>query len=217
MIDPAERQRRFNRMTFDNRDAAAPHRRIVTDLILEACGDVAAPRVLVLGAGNLNDVDLAPLIERGARMVVTDLDGDGLRGAVARQGYADDPRVGVAPDVDVAPLLARLASATREGSPLPDGEELATLAADVSAVGTLRPAGTEPFDVVVSNLPAVATDAGTDGHADHRASPIPGMFVGGAKRSHSLHAGPVQSGRTGLAGDRCCVVGHRAGPRGPAA
>jgi hypothetical protein len=149
VIDPAERQRRFNRMTFDNRDAAAPHRRIVTDLILEACGDAASPRVCVLGAGNLNDVELAPLIARGARVVVTDLDGEGLRAGVARQGYADDPRVEVVPDVDVAPLLARLGSATREGRPLPEDEELRALAADTSAAA-LMPAGSEAFDVVVS-------------------------------------------------------------------
>lgn len=140
MTDLAERQRLFNRQTFDNFAAAAPHRRIVTDLLLEACGEVASPRICLLGAGNLNDVELLPLVARGAEIVATDLDGEALRAGVARQGFADDPRVRTVPEVDLAPLLAGYDAG------LPD-PELRRLAA---AIPTAESFGAG-FDVVVSS------------------------------------------------------------------
>jgi hypothetical protein len=143
VIDPAERQRLFNRQTFDNFEAAAPHRRIVTELLLEACGEVASPRISLLGAGNLNDVELLPLVARGADIVATDLDGEALRAGAARQGFADDSRVKLLAGVDLAPLLA---GAT---APLSD-DELRRLAATIPSTETFGVSEGGGFDVVVS-------------------------------------------------------------------
>ena len=62
----------------------AAHRAQVTRLLLEAGGD-SPERLCLLGAGNLNDLDLTALLGRYREVVLVDLDGDAIRRGLNRQ------------------------------------------------------------------------------------------------------------------------------------
>ncbi|HYN95144.1 MAG TPA: hypothetical protein VES42_14950 [Pilimelia sp.] len=82
----------------------------MTGLLLDA-GAPAARRLCLLGAGNLNDVDIGLLLSAFDEIVAVDLDGAAVRRGLARQGFMDDRRITTAAPVDVTgvyPLLSHL-------------------------------------------------------------------------------------------------------------
>ncbi len=79
-----------------------PHRRRVTDLVIEAAGDAPAPRLAVLGAGNCNDLDLPRLRARFAAIDLVDWDTEAVLQGIARQGLAFDAAIRSIGPIDVA-------------------------------------------------------------------------------------------------------------------
>jgi hypothetical protein len=84
-----EFQQRANAQSASHWVLAADHRRRVMQRI--ECNAPAQGRVLVLGAGNCNDLDLPRLLARFTEVHLVDLDDDALRQAVARQGVQNAP------------------------------------------------------------------------------------------------------------------------------
>jgi hypothetical protein len=83
------------------------HRERVTRMLRDA-RTVSAERLCLLGAGNLNDVDLVGLLAEFREIVLADLDGDALRRGVIRQGLAGDARLRIVAPVDVSGVFAEL-------------------------------------------------------------------------------------------------------------
>lgn len=80
-----------NRQSRDAWDRYAPHRARVTALVLAhlAPGD----RLGVLGAGNVNDLDLAEVLTVAAHVDLVDIDSPAMAAGVLRQDLDGDPRV----------------------------------------------------------------------------------------------------------------------------
>ena len=80
-----------NRQSRDAWDRYAPHRARITALTMEslAPGD----RLCVLGAGNVNDLDLAEVLRVAAQVDLADIDGAAMSAGVRRQGLDGDPRI----------------------------------------------------------------------------------------------------------------------------
>jgi len=78
------------------------HRRRVTDLLLAAAATTDQPRLVVLGAGNCNDLDLARLRGRFASIQLVDCDAQAVMQGVARQGLAGDSAIRCVAPVDLA-------------------------------------------------------------------------------------------------------------------
>ncbi|WP_212839246.1 class I SAM-dependent methyltransferase [Catellatospora sp. IY07-71] len=109
MTETTARQRELNEASAGLWEGYAAHRRRVTGLVLrQAAGDRG--RLVVLGAGNCNDLELNELATRFAEIHLVDLDGDALRAAVARQ-RADPAVVRLHPDTDVVDLPDAVSSA----------------------------------------------------------------------------------------------------------
>ena len=86
--------RRHLESNSQSRDAwnrYAPHRARVTGLVMEALAP--GDRLCVLGAGNVNDVDLAAVLTLAARVDLVDIDGAAMAAGVRRQHLDGDPRV----------------------------------------------------------------------------------------------------------------------------
>lgn len=83
------------------------HRERVTKSLLDA-RTVSAERLCLLGAGNLNDFDLAALLMAFREIVLVDLDADALQRGLARQGFALDGRIQIVAPVDVSGVFAEL-------------------------------------------------------------------------------------------------------------
>lgn len=86
--------RRHVESNRQNRDAwgrYAPHRARVTGLVVEALAP--GDRLCVLGAGNVNDLDLAEVLAVAAAVDLFDIDGAAMAAGVRRQQLDGDPRV----------------------------------------------------------------------------------------------------------------------------
>ena len=99
----ADIQRERNRQRFDAWDASEPHRRKLTGEVARGFDPAAAPRLLVLGAGPLVDLDLPGLLKTFAGITLVDLDAETLPGAVARQLPGGDVRVATRGGIDLLP------------------------------------------------------------------------------------------------------------------
>lgn len=86
-----------------------PHRTRVTQLLLNA-RTPSATRLCLLGAGNLNDFDLAALMSVFSELVVVDVDADSLQRGLTRQGFAHDARLQVIAPADVTGIFTELSS-----------------------------------------------------------------------------------------------------------
>lgn len=86
----------------------APHRQRVTQLLLNA-RPPTSERLCLLGAGNLNDLDLAALSSPFREIVLVDVDEVAVRRGLLRQGFAEDARVRVMAPTDVSGVFANLA------------------------------------------------------------------------------------------------------------
>jgi hypothetical protein len=85
------------------------HRTKVTQLLLAARTN-GAKRLCLLGAGNLNDVDLATLMSEFSELVVVDADLSSLKRGLARQGFQNDDRVQIIAPSDVTGIFTELSS-----------------------------------------------------------------------------------------------------------
>jgi hypothetical protein len=115
------------------------HRRRLTELLRAGTG-----RLVVLGAGNCNDLDLAVLAEAYREVHLVDLDQEAMRAGVERQGLTDRPGV-VCHDLDLTGLLGLVGGWT---------SETAVTDADVAACADepvrLAAALPGPFDMAAS-------------------------------------------------------------------
>lgn len=85
----------------------ASHRERVTQLILDA----APPEngtLCLLGCGNLNDVDLRPLVARFTEIVLVDVDADAIQRGLFRQGFEHHAQVRIVAPLDVTGCFQKL-------------------------------------------------------------------------------------------------------------
>ncbi|GAA3350288.1 hypothetical protein GCM10020358_75610 [Amorphoplanes nipponensis] len=95
------RQRELNLGSAGLWDGFAEHRRRVTGLILAHRTGRPASRLVVLGAGNGNDLELGRLLTAFAAVDLVDIDADALAGAVARQRITPGARLRLHGGVDL--------------------------------------------------------------------------------------------------------------------
>lgn len=95
-------QRELNRGSAGRWGDFASHRRRVTELILGHRTGQPASRLVVLGAGNCNDLELGRLLAGFGTVDLVDIDADALTGAVARQRVAPGARLRLHGGVDLA-------------------------------------------------------------------------------------------------------------------
>ncbi len=86
-----------NRHTADAWKRYTWHRQRLADLIAAASIGKPVPTVCILGAGNLNDIDLTQLLQRFHRVVLVDIDREAVVLGVERQSCASDQIEIVAP------------------------------------------------------------------------------------------------------------------------
>lgn len=84
-----------------------PHRDRVTQLLLGARTSTST-RLCLLGAGNLNDLDLAALSTAFREIVLVDVDAAALRRGLSRQGFSEDARFRVLAPTDISGVFAKL-------------------------------------------------------------------------------------------------------------
>ncbi len=114
----SEQQKR-NADNRDNWQRAEPHRRRATQL-LSGAGQEPSDRLAVLGAGNLNDLDVPQLATAYAGIDLFDLDADAIRTGLLTQGVAADEVRCCAP-CDLTGVWEGLASLSGGSEPLPTG------------------------------------------------------------------------------------------------
>jgi hypothetical protein len=101
--DDLDEQVRRNESTRASFDDFAGHRARVMRLLLAAADTFASKSELVLlGAGNCNDVDLPTLLTKYDQLHLVDWDSAALDLGVARQNLADDGRVNLHAPVDLS-------------------------------------------------------------------------------------------------------------------
>ncbi|MGE3820274.1 MAG: hypothetical protein AB7I30_12710 [Isosphaeraceae bacterium] len=105
-----DRQSAFNAASRGHWDAFAPHRAQISALLrLNERSDRTA-RLCVLGAGNLNDFDVAATLLVYREVHLVDLDAEALALAVARRGVSDRPGLFRHGGVDLTGMLDAMAS-----------------------------------------------------------------------------------------------------------
>ncbi len=107
-MDLIQEQARRNTEADATWSLYAPHRERVTRLLLDARAPTGE-RLCLLGAGNLNDLDLAALSTAFHEIVLVDVDVAALRRGLSRQGFAEDARFRVVAPTDVSGVFAKLA------------------------------------------------------------------------------------------------------------
>ena len=103
----SEEQSRRNSAAAEAWTLYTPHRVRVTQLLLDARSP-SAKRLCLLGAGNLNDFDLARLLAAFSEVVLVDVDAESVRRGLVAQGFADDDRIQIVTPVDVTGIFAEL-------------------------------------------------------------------------------------------------------------
>lgn len=106
-MDLIQEQARRNAEADATWELYAPHRERVTQLLRDARRSLS-DRLCLLGAGNLNDLDLAALSRAFREIVLVDVDVAALRRGLARQGFSDDVRFRVVAPIDVSGVFAEL-------------------------------------------------------------------------------------------------------------
>lgn len=139
--DQLEMHRRFNRNSAACWDDYAGHREQLTGLLQEHAGG----RLVVLGAGNMNDLDVGAVVDWWSEIHLVDLDSEALQRGLGRQ--ADDVRRRLTPHapVDVTGSLARLKGYVKAAPSPADLDGL--IQAPAAAVPGALPG---PFDCVLS-------------------------------------------------------------------
>lgn len=135
-----------NRSSSGLNQAFSGHRARLTELCVRDVPLGSDRSLCVLGAGNVNDLELEELTARYRTVVLVDIDADALERAVARQSPAARLRLVCHAPVDVSGLLGRL---ERWASLQVTADELAELPGAVARDLHFRLGG--PFDVVLSS------------------------------------------------------------------
>jgi hypothetical protein len=135
-----------NRSSSGLQEAFSGHRARLTELCARDTPFGSERSLCVLGAGNVNDLELEELTARYRSVVLVDIDADALEGAVARQSPAARSRLVCRAPVDVSGMLGRL---ERWASLEVTADELADYPRAVAADLHFRLGG--PFDVVLSS------------------------------------------------------------------
>jgi hypothetical protein len=125
-----------NRRAKDDWSLYATHRAHLTAAITSLAPPSAAPLVL-LGAGNCNDVDLAALAPHFSTIHLVDIDASALDRARARLSPDLRPRVHAHGGVDLTGLLTTLDGAAPTPTSTPVGES--TIAAAIAAITAAVP------------------------------------------------------------------------------
>jgi hypothetical protein len=139
--DLVELHRRYNRNSEACWAEFADHRALLTGLAREAGGG----RLLVLGAGNCNDLDLPALAAQYQEIHLADLDQQALEKARARQPPEVAGALVLHAPVDLSGALEKLAEFRQER---PTPAQVAALPGNVADDVTLAVRGT--FDTVMS-------------------------------------------------------------------
>lgn len=113
------------------------HRQSITRMLLSAKRKYG-PKLLVLGAGNCNDIDLTRLVSNGVEIHLADVDVDSVISGIERQGLASD-------------VMASIQEAEMTGLSSLDSPEVATETSVSTAITAdqIRPHYSDTFDVVV--------------------------------------------------------------------
>lgn len=114
-MDLIQEQARRNSQADATWELYTPHRERVTRLILDARRS-SSPRLCLLGAGNLNDLNLAELVSAFREIVLVDVDAAALQRGLSRQGFVEDARFRVIAPMDVSGVFSELAK-MRDGLP----------------------------------------------------------------------------------------------------
>lgn len=127
-LEPVLReQRRLNATTRDATTLFASHRSRLTFHVLDAAFRASARSILVLGAGNGNDLDLGGLLRAVDTIHLVDLDADALAHARERVGPSERGRVVCHGGLDVTGALALLGQYATKRLSLADFVALATI------------------------------------------------------------------------------------------
>jgi hypothetical protein len=139
--DQLEMHRKFNRNSAGCWDDYAEHRAQVTGLLQAHPGG----RLVILGAGNMNDLDLGAVAAAFEEIHLVDLDAEALGRGMGRQVEALRVKLTGHAPVDVTGSLERL---KRYVKAAPSASDLDAL---IQAPLAVLPALPGPFDVVVSD------------------------------------------------------------------
>jgi hypothetical protein len=140
--DQLEMHRRFNRNSAGCWDDYAEHRGKVTELLREHAGG----RLVILGAGNMNDLDVASVVGAFDDVHLVDLDTEALERGLGRQVEVVRARLTGHAPVDVTGSLERL---KRYVKTAPEAGDLDGLIRAPAAVVPAQLPG--PFDCVLSD------------------------------------------------------------------
>jgi hypothetical protein len=132
-----------NRESQDRWSAYASHRARLTELLREIG---AGGKLLVLGAGNCNDLDLPQLLQHYKEIHLVDLDTEALVLGVKRQGLAPRSPIVLHGAVDVTGIADIGSTLSKSGPPKPD--EIRHIV-NMAFAHTLSNIG-EPFDAAAS-------------------------------------------------------------------
>jgi hypothetical protein len=140
--DQLEMHRRFNRNSAGCWDDYAEHRGKLTGLLREQAGG----RLVVLGAGNMNDLDLPSVVGAFSEVHLVDLDTEALERGLGRQAEEVRARLTGHAPVDVTGSLERLKRYVKTAPTAADLDGLIRAPAEV-VPGQLP----VPFDCVLSD------------------------------------------------------------------
>jgi hypothetical protein len=118
--------RESNRQGRDAWARFAAHRARVTETLTTIATEHSS--LGLLGAGNLNDVELEQLLEVFAEVHLVDLDVEAVQSALARHGLERNSAVSVHGPIDLTGILDRLSTIAREDAAAVIGELVAALA-----------------------------------------------------------------------------------------
>jgi hypothetical protein len=107
-------QRRINLETLAYAADFAEHRKNVTALLASALPSQTKGTLCVLGAGNCNDLDLARLCERYAKVTLVDIDAQSVEAAVAAKPQPSRGVIDVVAPLDILGFGADVAAASVE-------------------------------------------------------------------------------------------------------
>ncbi len=108
-MDLSQEQHRRNLQADDTWGLYASHRERVTRLLLDARAP-SAERLCLLGAGNLNDIDLSALLSAFREIVLIDVDVAALQRGLVKQGVGGDERIRLLAPIDVTGVFAELSA-----------------------------------------------------------------------------------------------------------
>lgn len=146
MPSPTQSQFDFNATSRDAWQAFAEHRSKVTRLLLDALPTPGAARLCVLGAGNVNDLNLMELMQTFDQIHLVDLDAQALAGGLARQQLAGSPQIFLHGGLDVTAQFKQIENWSSKAD-LSDAELAACVDLPAQQLSATLPG---PFDVVTS-------------------------------------------------------------------